>query len=362
MSVRGIGINNFVAMIVRIIFILLALWIEGVGFLEIIWSILEIIWSMADIISAAAAAAATAAAAEAETEASTTILSVNILYLRACASALTCRDRAADPAGMPPDTTPGPDVVGMDSAAQGLGCGAISLCDWWLIPGHYGILPNRLYWLLGADVIGSAGEDEWYSLTAALRIVPPHWSQARSRTCSSCGSDEGTTRPGRDSALSATERPKGDTLGSHRGDELHITCLPFGAVGLLHCVGIIANAMGGLVLRPPLPACSLAEVILGQTCRALHTWFSRRFDHDGPGGCPDGPGGCPNTILREQIRAYRERGAVMVPGEVGEMRADIALLEHQLAATMLHVDLPPLPPWIDIDVTAVGASGGALAS
>ena len=69
-----------------------------------------------------------------------------------------------------------------------------------------------------------------------------------------------------------------------------------------------------------------------------------------------------NTILREQIRAYRERGAVMVPGEVGEMRADIALLEHQLAATMLHVDLPPLPPWIDIDVTAVGASGGALGS
>ena len=70
-----------------------------------------------------------------------------------------------------------------------------------------------------------------------------------------------------------------------------------------------------------------------------------------------------NTILREQIRAYRERGAVMVaPGEVDEMRADIALLEHQLAATMLHVDLPPLPPWIDIDVTAVGASGGALAS
>ena len=70
-----------------------------------------------------------------------------------------------------------------------------------------------------------------------------------------------------------------------------------------------------------------------------------------------------NTILREHIRAYRERGAVMVaPGEVGEMRADIALLEHQLAATMLHVDLPPLPPWIDIDVTAVGASGGALGS
>ena len=118
-----------------------------------------------------AAAAATAAAAEADTEASTTILPVNILYLRACASALTCRDRAADPAGMPPDTTPGPDVVGMDSAAQGLGCGAISLCDWWLIPGHYNILPNRLYLLLGADVIGSAGEDEWYSLTAALRWI-----------------------------------------------------------------------------------------------------------------------------------------------------------------------------------------------
>ena len=56
-----------------------------------------------------------------------------------------------------------------------------------------------------------------------------------------------------------------------------------------------------------------------------------------------------NTILREQIRAHRERGAVMVaPGEVDEMRADIALSE-QLAATMLHVDIQPLPPWVDID-------------
>ena len=44
-----------------------------------------------------------------------------------------------------------------------------------------------------------------------------------------------------------------------------------------------------------------------------------------------------NTILREQIRAYRERGAIMVaPEEVEEMRADIALLEHQMAATMIH--------------------------
>ena len=58
-----------------------------------------------------------------------------------------------------------------------------------------------------------------------------------------------------------------------------------------------------------------------------------------------------NTILKEQTRAYRERGAIMVaPEEVEDMRTDIALLEHQMAATMLHVDLPPLRPWIDIDL------------
>ena len=47
----GIGINNIVAISVRILFILLALWIEGVGFWEIMWIILELIWSMAEMMS-----------------------------------------------------------------------------------------------------------------------------------------------------------------------------------------------------------------------------------------------------------------------------------------------------------------------
>ena len=47
----GIGINNIVAISVRILFILLALWIEGVGFWEIMWIIIEPIWSMAEMMS-----------------------------------------------------------------------------------------------------------------------------------------------------------------------------------------------------------------------------------------------------------------------------------------------------------------------
>ena len=85
----------------------------------------------------------------------------------------------------------------------------------------------------------------------------------------------------------------------------------------------------------------------------------------GHGAQPLGPGWPARRLPAGEYSPAQppwQRGAVMVPGEVGEMRADIALLEHQLAATMLHVDLPPLPPWIDIDVTADGASGGALAS
>ena len=49
----------------------------------------------------------------------------------------------------------------------------------------------------------------------------------------------------------------------------HITDLPFGAEGYRHCVLIIIKSVGGL---------RLTQVVLGQTCRSLHTWFSSRFD------------------------------------------------------------------------------------
>ena len=48
------------------------------------------------------------------------------------------------------------------------------LADWWLTPSWYYVLPNRLYWLLGADVIGSVGEAEWYDLHGRrLQAEPP---------------------------------------------------------------------------------------------------------------------------------------------------------------------------------------------
>ena len=50
----------------------------------------------------------------------------------------------------------------------------MQLGDWWVLPGHYNLLPNRLYFFLGAKITGSRGENEWYSLIALLRLVPPH--------------------------------------------------------------------------------------------------------------------------------------------------------------------------------------------
>ena len=71
-------------------------------------------------------------------------------------------------------------------------------------------------------------------------------------------------------------------LGLPRDDQpnggRHITKLPFDAEGWRHCVKGISDELGGLVLRSPLPACGLAEIMLGQTCRALHSWFNCRID------------------------------------------------------------------------------------
>ena len=75
--------------------------------------------------------------------------------------------------------------------------------------------------------------------------------------------------------------PPGDHwAGAHdEGHErLHITTLPLDSVRLRHCVALISNTLGGLVFRRTLPACKMAEVSLGQCCRALHAWFHTRYD------------------------------------------------------------------------------------
>ena len=58
----------------------------------------------------------------------------------------------------------------------------------------------------------------------------------------------------------------------------HITSVPFGAEGFRHCVLIITNSVGGYRIRRSLPACTQAEVVLGQACRSLYRWFSAGFD------------------------------------------------------------------------------------
>ena len=42
------------------------------------------------------------------------------------------------------------------------------LADWWDSPRLYYILPNRIYYFLGAEVSDSSGEDDWYDLIDAL--------------------------------------------------------------------------------------------------------------------------------------------------------------------------------------------------
>ena len=57
----------------------------------------------------------------------------------------------------------------------------MELVDWWLSAAMYRILPNRLYWLLGANVSDSEGEAEWYDLLDTLGLIAPHWSQEHER-------------------------------------------------------------------------------------------------------------------------------------------------------------------------------------
>ncbi len=46
----------------------------------------------------------------------------------------------------------------------------MQLVEWFLVRELYYIMPNRAYWLLGANVIDSKGENEWYNLLDLLHI------------------------------------------------------------------------------------------------------------------------------------------------------------------------------------------------
>ena len=46
------------------------------------------------------------------------------------------------------------------------------LKDWFTSEHLYNILPNRVYYFLGAEVSDSEGEEEWDSLREALRSGP----------------------------------------------------------------------------------------------------------------------------------------------------------------------------------------------
>ena len=50
------------------------------------------------------------------------------------------------------------------------------LADWWDSPSLYYILPNRIYYFLGAEVSYSSGEDDWYDLIDALFPPEKHCS------------------------------------------------------------------------------------------------------------------------------------------------------------------------------------------
>ena len=46
----------------------------------------------------------------------------------------------------------------------------MQLDDWFQDPVLYYILPNRVYFFLGAEAIDSDGEDEWYELCIAVHF------------------------------------------------------------------------------------------------------------------------------------------------------------------------------------------------
>ena len=73
-------------------------------------------------------------------------------------------------------------MAGNETTARGIegdGAEALQLVDWWLSQSLYYVLPDRIYWFLGANVSDSRGEDEWDYLLTLLRLQAPHWAQRR---------------------------------------------------------------------------------------------------------------------------------------------------------------------------------------
>ena len=73
-------------------------------------------------------------------------------------------------------------MAGNETTARGIegdGAEALQLVDWWLSQSLYYVLPDRIYWFLGANVSDSRGEDEWDYLLTLLRLQAPHWAQER---------------------------------------------------------------------------------------------------------------------------------------------------------------------------------------
>ena len=83
-------------------------------------------------------------------------------------------------------------MAGDETATRNMGgdgADDMHLVDWWLTTSLYYILPDRVYWYLGANASDSQGENEWYHLLTLLRLQAPHWAQGRSPRDSSSGSD-----------------------------------------------------------------------------------------------------------------------------------------------------------------------------
>ena len=66
-------------------------------------------------------------------------------------------------------------------------------------------------------------------------------------------------------------------VGAAEHTLVHITSLPFDAEGWRHCVLILIKSLDDEVVLG-CAASSHAEIVLGQACRTLHTWFNTRFD------------------------------------------------------------------------------------
>ena len=136
---------------------------------------------------------------------------------------------------------------------------------------------NPWFWgVAWPAVLGAAAADFWPHVATPLerRAVAHDATKGHLNALFAAHATEGTdllvslsaASGATSSADHAPAMLKRRALGSQ---SCHITDLPFGAEGYRHCVLIIIKSVGGL---------RLTQVVLGQTCRSLHTWFSSRFD------------------------------------------------------------------------------------